>query len=94
MNNTATTISRFDRTVEELLYFGDCLKLREKHVEQQHVTELNQQKSEFNVELQKEKKRIEQVQQINKILAKQIEEATKHQIDLNEKYAVRKDFFN
>lgn len=56
MESISTPITEFDKTIEELLYIGDCFKLREKQLEQEHVRELDQQKNVFNVQLQKEKK--------------------------------------
>jgi len=58
MDNTFTSIAEFDKSIEELLYFGDCLKLWEKYLEQQHVRELDQQKNEFDIQLQKEKNKL------------------------------------
>jgi len=90
MDNTSTSVTEFDQTIEELLYIGDCFKRREKHLEQERVRELDQQKHEFDVRLQKEKKRVEQVQEINRTLTEQIEEMIGKQIDLNENYLVMK----
>jgi len=90
MDSTLMSVIEFDQTIEELLYIGDCFKLREKQLEQEHVRELDQQKNGFDVQLQKEKKRIERVQEINRTFTEQIEEMTGKQIDLNENYLVRK----
>lgn len=78
----------FSKSLEELLSFADSLKLREKELEQQHKLELEKQKSEYEIELKMEKKRVEQLQEINRGLTQQVELASQTQIAMEQKYTV------
>ncbi|CAF3336434.1 unnamed protein product [Rotaria sp. Silwood1] len=78
----------FNKSLDELLHFADTLKLREKELEQQHLLELEKQKTEYDIQLQIEKRRIEQLQDINRTLTEQVERSTQKQVDLEQKYTV------
>jgi hypothetical protein len=82
------SIGGFDKSIEELLHFGDSFKLHEKQLKQQYAVKLNRQKNEYDVQLQKEKEQVNQLQEKNRALTNQIEEMTGKQIDSNEQYAV------
>ena len=90
MDSTSTPIVGFDKALEELSRFGDSLELREKQLKEKHAIELDQQKKKFNGQLQKERKRIEQLQKTNRTLAKQMKQMTGKQIDLNQTCTVIK----
>lgn len=78
----------FNRSLEELLRFADNLKLREKEIEQQHQLELEKQKAEYEIQIQIEKRRAEQLQEINRTLTEQVERAAQTQVELEQKYTV------
>ncbi len=78
----------FNKSLDELLHFADTLKLREKELEQQHHLELDKQKAEYDIQLQIEKRRIEQLQEINRTLTEQVERGTQKQVDFEQKYTV------
>jgi Ni,Fe-hydrogenase maturation factor len=88
---TTTTIDGFNKSLEELLHFGDSLKSREKKLEQRHVIKLTKQKNEFDIQLQIEQKRIEKLQTINRTLSEQIEQVVDKQIGCEEDYTVIKN---
>lgn len=78
----------FSKSLDELLQFGDSLKLREKEIEQQHNLEIESLKRDFEFKLQMEKMRADQFQEMNRSLAEQIERSTQKQVDLEHKYTV------
>jgi chromosome segregation ATPase len=84
MDITPTPITGFDKALEQLLHFGDSLERHQKQLEQKYAAELDQQKKEFNVQLQKEKQRVVQLQKTDRALTEQIEQMTEKLIDLNE----------
>ena len=79
----------FQKSLEELVRLADCFKLREKELEQQHKLALEKQAAECHAQVQVEKKRVEQLQEINRTLTEQIEHGTEKQIDFDQKYTVR-----
>jgi hypothetical protein len=83
-----TEMDGFNKSLDELLHFADSLKLREKELEQQHNLELEKQKSDYDLQFQIEKRRIEQLQEINRTLTEQVERGAQKQIDLEQKYTV------
>ncbi len=83
-----STMDGFNRSLEELLRFADSLKLREKEVEQQHCLDFEKQKSEYELQIQIEKRRNEQLQEINRTLTEQVERATQKQVELEQKNTV------
>jgi len=87
-----STMDGFNKSLDELLHFADSLKLREKELEQQHHLELEKQKAEYDIQIQIERRRIEQLQEINRTLTEQVERATQKQVDLEQKYTVKKEF--
>jgi len=84
MDITPTSITGFDKALEELLHFDDSLERHQKQLEQKYAVELDQQKKKFNVQLQKEKQRVVQLQKTDRALTEQIEQMTEKLIDLNE----------
>ncbi|CAF1025625.1 unnamed protein product [Rotaria sordida] len=85
---TTLAMDGFNKSLDELLHFADILKLREKELEQQHILELEKQKTEYDIQIQIEKRRIEQLQEINRTLTEQVERSTQKQVDLEQKYTV------
>ena len=85
---TTSSMDGFNKSLDELLQFADSLKLREKDLQQQHILELEKQKTEYEIQLQIEKRRIEQLQEINRTLTEQVERGAQKQIDLEQKYTV------
>lgn len=82
------TMDGFNKSLEELLRFADCFKLREKELEQQYQLELEKQKAEYDIQIQLEKRRNEQLQEINRTLTEQLERGTQKQVDFDQKYSV------
>ena len=82
------TMDGFNKSLEELLRFADCFKLREKELEQQYQLELEKQKAEYDIQIQLEKRRNEQLQEINRTLTEQLERGTQKQVDFDQKYTV------
>jgi len=78
----------FNKSLDELLHFADSIKLHEKELEQQHNLEIEKLKSDYDIQIQIDKRRIEQLQEINRTLTEQIERSTQKQIDLEQKYTV------
>jgi HD superfamily phosphodiesterase len=78
----------FNKSLEELLHFADSLKLREKELEQQRCLEFEKQKNEYDIQLQIEKRRSEQLQEINRTLTEQVERGTQKQVELEQKHSV------
>jgi hypothetical protein len=85
---TTSTMDGFHKSLDDLLHFADSLKLHEKELEQQHHLELEKQKADYDIQLQIEKRRIEQLQDINRTLTEQVERGTQKQVDLEQKYTV------
>ena len=85
--DTSTT-DGFNKSLEELLHFADSLKLREKELEQQHILEIEKLKNEYELQIQIEKRRVEQLQEINRTLTEQVERGTQAQVDSEQKYTV------
>ena len=83
-----STIDGFNKSLEELLRFADSLKLREKELEQQHCLDFERQKTEYELQIQIEKRRNEQLQEINRTLTEQVERATQKQVELEQKNTV------
>lgn len=79
----------FSASIEELMHFADILKLREKELEQEHALDLEKQKAEFEIQLQMDKKRIEQLQEINRSLTQQVERLTQKQVELEQQNTVK-----
>ncbi|CAF4142144.1 unnamed protein product, partial [Rotaria sp. Silwood2] len=82
---TTSAMDGFNKSLDELLHFADTLKLREKELEEQHSSELRKQKTEYDIQIQIEKRRIEQLQDINRTLTEQVERCTQKQVDLEQK---------
>ena len=78
----------FNKSLEELLHFADTLRLREKELEQQYNLELEKQKKEYEIQIQIEKRRTENVQEINRTLTEQVERAAQKQVDSDHNYTV------
>jgi hypothetical protein len=86
-----STMDGFNKSLEELLHFADSLKLREKELEQQHGLDFEKQKNEYDLQIQIEKRRCEQLQEINRTLTEQVERGTQKQVELEHKYTVIND---
>ncbi|UJR25900.1 hypothetical protein I4U23_007248 [Adineta vaga] len=71
----------------ELLYQID-LKLRENELEQQHKLEIEKLKTEYDIQVQLEKKRVEQLQEINRTIIEQVQREAQKQIEGNQKYDI------
>ncbi|CAF4264608.1 unnamed protein product [Rotaria magnacalcarata] len=84
----------FNKSLDELLHFADTLKLREKELEQQHTSELEKQKAEYEIQMQIDKRRIEQIQEINRTLTEQLERSTHKQVELEQRNTVLQAKYN
>lgn len=82
------TMDGFNKSLEELLRFADCFKLREKELEQEYQLQIEKQKAEYDIQIQLEKRRTEQLQEINRKLTEQLAQDTQKQVDFDQKYTV------
>lgn len=80
----------FTRSLDELLHFADSIKQREKELDQQHQLDLEKFKSEYDLQLQLEKRRNEQLHEHNRTLTEKVERMTQEQVDFEQKYSVKK----
>lgn len=84
-SNGRESIETFHRTLDELIDFADNLKLREHQLEQQNQLELNKQKTQYETQIQIERKANEKLKEINVDLTGRLEKATKDQLDSEQK---------
>ncbi|CAM4878471.1 unnamed protein product [Rotaria socialis] len=84
----------FNKSLDDLLHFADILKLREKELEQQHTSELEKQKAEYEIQMQIDRRRVEQLQEINRTLTEQLERSTHKQVELEQHNTVLQAKYN
>lgn len=70
----------FERSVDKLIQFGEMLKIRCQTIENQ--------RTEAESQVQVEKRRFEELQQINRTLTEQLERSTEENLQINKKYSV------
>ena len=78
----------FQKSLDELLTFADSLKFREREIEQKNQLKLEKQKAEFEIQIDLEKKRFEQLQDINRSLQEKLTKALQKEIDVDQNYTV------
>ena len=75
--------------MDELSHFADSFKLHDQELEQQHRLELDKLKSGFEVQLQLEKERVKQLQDVKQNLTDELKSAAKTQLDAEHQYTVK-----
>lgn len=83
------SLNGFDKSLDELSHLADSFKLHDQELEQQHRLEWDKLKSRFDIQLQLEKERVKQLQDLKQNLTDELKAAAKTHIDTEHQYTVK-----